>query len=227
MPASLHVATFNVHSFRAGVDAAAQAVSPANPHLLLIQECGSRRRVRRFARKLGLEVLSSHRPFHRVRNAILYPLEWRLAAFEAHDLSRQGRMLRRGLIAADLRGSGVRVTAVSAHLGLSGPERKRHAQELTDYLAAVQGPVVLGLDLNEETDGPAGKWIQDRLFDAWGVAGEGGGETFPARDPSARIDFLFVTEGVRVDRVWLSRGPEAATASDHRAVFAEIRLPES
>ena len=226
MPGSLHVATFNARSFRAGVDVAARAVSPAKPHLLLIQECGSRRRVRRFARKLGLEVVSSHRLFHRVRNAILYQRDWRLAAFEAHDLSREGRMLRRGLIAADLRRPGVRVTAVSAHLGLSGPERKRHAQELTDYLAAAQGPVVLGLDLNEETDGPASKWIQDRLFDAWRVAGEGGGETFPAKDPSTRIDFLFVTEGVRVDRVWVVGGPEAATASDHRAVLAEIRLPE-
>ena len=118
------------------------------------------------------------------------------------------------------------MTAVSAHLGLSGPERKRHAREVTDYLAAMHGPVVLGLDLNEEADGPAARWIQDRLFDVWRVAGEGGGETFPAGEPSTRIDFLFVTEGIRVDRVWVAGGPEAGMASDHQAVFAEIRLPE-
>ena len=42
---------------------------------------------------------------------------------------------------------------------LSDPERRRHARELTDGLAAAGAPVVLGVDLNEGPDGPAARWV--------------------------------------------------------------------
>ena len=113
----VRVATYNVQSLRAGVEAVAGAVAPAHPDLLLVQECGSKPRLGRFARVVGMEFASSHRPFNRVRNAVAYRPAWRVAGLDVRDLSREGRTLRRGLIAVTLRRGTARLTAVSAHLG--------------------------------------------------------------------------------------------------------------
>src|SRR5438067_12548196 len=81
----------NVQGLRAGVDAVARALAPARADVVLVQECGSRRALSRLADALGMEACSSHRPFHRVRNAVLFAPAWRLVHREALDLSREGR----------------------------------------------------------------------------------------------------------------------------------------
>src|SRR5205823_10748619 len=136
----------------------------------------------------------------------------------------EGRSIRRGLVAAHLRSAAGRVTAASAHLGLSARERARHAREATDLLAGIDGPILLGCDLNEGPEGTAARWMADRLFDVW--AGREGGETFPAGDPTARIDYLFVSEGVGAVGAWVASGPGATRASDHRPVLADVDLGE-
>jgi endonuclease/exonuclease/phosphatase family metal-dependent hydrolase len=118
----------------------------------------------------------------------------------------------------------VPLTAISAHLGLSSKERQVHARELTDWLGGLDGPVVVGVDLNEGPESPAATWLAERLFDAFSHAGRGPGATFPARTPTSRIDYLFVTEDVRPLRAWVSAAPEVVTASDHRPVIAELEL---
>ena len=45
--------------------------------------------------------------------------------------------------------------------------------------------------------------------------------------PSARIDYLFVSEGIVVERVLVPPGPDAREASDHRPLVAELTLPAS
>lgn len=225
MPERIVVGSYNALSFRSGVDAAVEALGDLAPDLLLVQECGPRRRVRRFAAALGLAVASSHRPFNRVRNAVLYPASWRLLQMDVRDLRREGRTLRRGLVAAHLRyAPGERLVAVAAHLGLSARERRLHARELTDLLAAVDGALVLGVDLNEEPEGEAARWVAGRLYDAWPAGGEGSGVTFPARAPASRIDYLFVGPGVRVDAAWV-RPAADPPPSDHLPVLAEVMLP--
>lgn len=134
--------------------------------------------------------------------------------------------MERGFVVAHVRRAGVRVSAVSAHLGLSSRERERHARELTDALAGSQGQgaLVVGADLNEGPDGPAARWIAGRLYDAFLAAPEGPGETFPAAAPTARIDFLFVNERVQVDRAWVIGSALARMASDHRPVLADVEI---
>jgi endonuclease/exonuclease/phosphatase family metal-dependent hydrolase len=119
---------------------------------------------------------------------------------------------------------GLPLTAVSAHLGLSSREREGHARELTDWLGGVEGPVVVGLDLNEGPESGAARWLAGRLYDAFAHAGRGSGETFPARIPTARIDYLFTSEAVRPLRAWVSTTPDVVTASDHRPVIADVEL---
>jgi endonuclease/exonuclease/phosphatase family metal-dependent hydrolase len=222
----LRVATYNVRSFRSGADVVAGALGPERPDVAMFQECGSRRRLRRFAGTLEMEVASSHRPFSRVRNAVLYRPDWRLTRVDVRELSRKTRTLRRGFVAVHLRRMGVPLIAVSAHLGLAPGERRRHAQELTDYLAGAEGHVVVGADLNEGPEGPAARWVCDRLFDLFTRVGRGDGATFPAHEPTARIDFLLAGEGVSAVASWVPASAMLARASDHLPVLADVDVVE-
>lgn len=222
----LLVGCYNVRSFRAGVERAVEALGREKPDLVMLQECGARRTLRRFAQLLEMEVASSHRLFTRVRNAVLFRPPWRLFHVDIHDLPREGRTLHRGFIVAQLRARGAPLTAVSAHLGLAPRERQSHARELTDHLGGIDGPLILGVDLNEGPDGPAARWIGERLFDAGAQAGVGGRETFPARGPTARIDYVFVNQAASVARSWVASAQAAVEASDHRPVLAEVDISE-
>jgi endonuclease/exonuclease/phosphatase family metal-dependent hydrolase len=220
----LRVVTYNVQSFRGGLDSAAGILAAEQPDLVLLQECGPKRAVRRLARSLEMDVESSHRLFSRVRNAVLSRQPWRVHGVDVGSFTRQGRTLPRGFIAVRLRRLGMPLTAVSAHLGLSAREREAHARELTDWLVGIEGPTVVGADLNEGPDSPAARWLGQRLFDAFGHAGKGPGGSFPARMPTSRIDSVFVSGDIRPMRAWVSTAPEVVTASDHRPVIAELEL---
>ena len=218
----LRLISFNVRSFRAGWTAVRDVLADLAPDVLLLQECRSGRIALRLADALAMEGVTSHRPFSRLRNAVLYRAPWRVTELDVRKLSREGRTLRRGFVAAHLWQPGTRLTAVSVHLGLSDSERERHARELTDFLSVVKGPSVLGVDLNEGPTGAAARWISGRFYDAFAQAGDGSGETFPAELPTARIDYLFVSDELAVLKAWV---PDSAPVSDHRAVVADVDLP--
>jgi endonuclease/exonuclease/phosphatase family metal-dependent hydrolase len=222
----LRVATYNVQSFRAGVEPVRDVLASALPDLALLQECGSRRLLLDLAAHLELEVVSSHRLFHRARHAVLYRPVWHLTTTVVRRLSRGGRGAQRGFIAASLRRMGTRMTALSTRLGLSATQRELHSRELTDFLAGADGLVVAGADLNEGPDGTASRWIAERLFDAFATHGVRDGDTFPADVPTVRVDYLFVSDGVKVQRAWIPDGPDVARASDHRPVVADLELAE-
>jgi endonuclease/exonuclease/phosphatase family metal-dependent hydrolase len=223
----IRAVSYNVQSFRGGVEAAASILAADEPDLVLVQECGPKRALRSLARSLEMDAESTHRRFGRVRNAVLSRPPWRVFGVEVGDFTPQGKTLPRGFLTVRLRRLGMTLTAVSAHLGLAPGEREAHARELTDWLAGVEGPVVLGVDLNEGPESPAATWLSGRVFDAFAHAGRGPGETFPARVPTARIDYLFVSQDVRPLRAWVSTAPAVVTASDHRPVIAELELEGS
>jgi endonuclease/exonuclease/phosphatase family metal-dependent hydrolase len=223
----LRLLAYNTHGLRVGARKVAKAISDEWPDIILMNECGFLGlRLRRLARRLGMQAHSGLRMFRPVTNAVLVRPPWRV--IERHNLqfSRVMRRQRRGVVAARIGHAGYRLTIASVHLGLSDPERVRHAKELTDFLAGLAGPHVLGGDLNEGPERPAAQWISERFWDAFAIAGEGEAETFPSRDPRARIDFLFVSEGITVKRAWVGSDPAMVDASDHRPVFADVVLEE-
>lgn len=221
------MASYNVQSFRAGLEAVGHVLGPLEPDVVLLQECRSRRAAERLARLLGMDAVTSHRWLRRPRNGVLFRPPWRLASVQVRDLPRTGRTVPRGFIVAHLRRLGARVAAASVHLGLVETERALHARELTDFLASVEEPVVVGVDANEPPDGPAVRWLGQRYFDAFAVAGGPGGETFPASAPTVRIDYLFVSDGLRVLSAWALDEPAVLRASDHRPVVADLDLEPS
>ena len=131
----------------------------------------------------------------------------------------------RGALAAELDRGDARLCAISVHLGLHPRERLAHARALAALVEGVDAPIVAGGDLNEGPDGRAVRFLFERLRDAWLLGGDAEGETFPADQPTARIDYLFVSDGIVVERVQVPPGPDARVASDHRPLVAELTLP--
>ena len=216
--------SYNAHGYRGGLDEVAGVLTRLHADVICLQECGSRRAVVRLASALGMEVASTHRPFNRVRNAVLFSVPWQATDRRVRDLSRDGGSMRRGFVAVTLGAHGVQMAVVSAHLGLSAKERERHAHELTDAVAGSRLPVILGVDLNDEPAGPAARWVGGLLVDAYGTVGEAPGSTFPARQPTDRIDYVFVNEDLRVLGAWVPTGGDVATASDHLPVVVDLEL---
>jgi endonuclease/exonuclease/phosphatase family metal-dependent hydrolase len=218
----LRVMTWNVHGFRAGTKPIADAVRAEEPDVLILNETGYLGfRLRRFARRVGMEGSSGATLRWRIPNAVLAKPPWRVVRGQVAVLPRTGHTLRRGVVMAQLGRTGQRLWVVGVHLGLSGPERVKHVRVLTDLLAG-RDPTVLGGDLNEDQAGAAASWIAERY---WDVASEApDGATFPAREPRARIDYLFVSEGVAAERVWNGGAERYVQLSDHLPVVADLRL---
>jgi endonuclease/exonuclease/phosphatase family metal-dependent hydrolase len=227
----LRVLVYNVHGFRSGVRRVARTVSDEIPDVALLNEAKGRLQLWWFARRMGMKVAAHGlRLSGGVTNAVLLRPPWRTVHVEVVRFSRRRRVHPRGAVVVRARRAGVPITVVSVHLGLSDDERLRHAGEVTDVLIGTPLPVVLGGDLNEGPTGKAVSWIADRLWDAWprpvGGRKETSGETFPAREPGTRIDYLFVSEGVRVERCWISASPHAAEASDHLPLLVDVVVGE-
>lgn len=162
-------------------------------------------------------------PFaRRIRNAILTRPPWRVVTHKLHPFERSERFYPRGALVAQVGRAGYRLSALCVHLGLSPGERDRHAHELGDLTRGLPQPLVVGGDFNEGPDGRAVSWIGERYWDVWIRAGTDTGETFPSRDPTARIDYLFVSEEVRIASAAVLRSPGVENASDHLALMADL-----
>jgi endonuclease/exonuclease/phosphatase family metal-dependent hydrolase len=223
----LRVVAYNVRGFRDGPQEVAAVLRRLRPDLLLLNETGPRRRLRRLARSVDMEVAADPwSPFRRrVKNAVLVRAPWRVVEHRLVRFGRSRRWYPRGALLATIETPDARALAVSVHLGLHPLERRRHAGELIALVRNGANPVVLGGDLNERPDGKAVALLAERLRDAWRLGDEVAGETFPAKEPTARIDYLFVSEDVRVERAMVPPTPDVRTASDHRPVVIEVTLP--
>jgi len=220
--------TYNVRGFRDGLDRVARVVSHFEPDVVLLNETGGRLALRRLARAVAMEVAGDPwSPFRRrVKDAVLVRPPWRIASSFQRRFPTKRRLYPRGALVADIRRAGARFHAVATHLSLHPGERRQHADLVCELVRALHTPAVIAGDLNERPDGGAVIALGTRFRDAWLLAGDTDGETFPADEPTARIDYVFVTEGVRVGRAVVPGGPDVRGASDHRPVVAAVALPD-
>jgi endonuclease/exonuclease/phosphatase family metal-dependent hydrolase len=120
----------------------------------------------------------------------------------------------------DVRGALVHVYAT--HLDFR-PDPSVREMQVRDTLAimAQDGPdaqQVLTGDFNAGPAAPELAPLWEHVTDAWKVAGEGSGLTYPSEQPAQRIDYVTVSAGIGVT----GASVPATLASDHRPVLASL-----
>lgn len=125
---------------------------------------------------------------------------------------------QRGLLVLDVDLDGERIRIYNAHLGVSADDRRLQVDAILAEADRASLPHALLGDLNARPSAPELAPLFEHFTDAWAVAGEGDGFTFPASDPRARIDYVLVSRHFRVHRVSVP----APRGSDHLPLVAEI-----
>lgn len=135
---------------------------------------------------------------------------------------------QRGLLEALINVNGVPVRVYNTHLQHnSAVERTAQVEAILEQIGAVDEPTVLLGDLNARPDWPEIQPLYEVLEDAWLLAGEGAGYTYPASAPDRRIDYIFVSPDVTVDDASLIVTELTTLASDHLPLVAQLALPGS
>jgi endonuclease/exonuclease/phosphatase family metal-dependent hydrolase len=226
---SLRFATYNIHygydtDWHLSLEAQAQAIEASGADVLMLQEVDTGRPTSYMvddalwlARRLGMEAVYLPTVEHLTGIALLsrYPVldsETRLLPSELEQT---------GILRAELDVGGQRVHAFGTWLGLEPEERARQIDAALPFLAAHPGPVAFGGDLNSEPDSPVYARIAGAGFlDPFAEVGFGSPPSAPALNPSKRIDFVWLRDLTPVVGQVLD-----STASDHRLVVVEARLP--
>jgi endonuclease/exonuclease/phosphatase family metal-dependent hydrolase len=114
--------------------------------------------------------------------------------------------------------------AINTHLDASRDEHYRLQEaarivEIVTRLSAGPAPLVAGGDFNTEPGSETyGRLMAGGLRDAWKECGAGDGLTYPADKPVKRIDYLFLTAGLRCTHAEVLE----TTISDHRALLVTV-----
>lgn len=243
----LRLVTYNVRHCR-GTDGrvaperVAQVIAALEPDIVALQEVdvgrartGGLDQAEEIARLVGM-FAHFHPALHieeeRYGDALLTHLPSRLKRADALPglLQRPG-LEPRGALWVEVTAGDVALQVLTTHFGLLGAERIAQAEALLgpDWLGdpACRAPTVLLGDFNATGWSRAYRRLSRRLTDARRLTGERrwrGGASFPSRLPLLRIDHVFVSERVAVERVAVVDNALARQASDHLPVLAEIRV---
>lgn len=219
--------TYNVRGLRHGVDRVAAVIEVDAPDVLMVQESGPRRSLRRLARTVGMTAARDPwSPFRRrIKNAVLVRPPFRISSATLVRFSPSERWYPRGALVAEVRHPGGAFRAVSVHLGLRPRARRRHAAELEALGRGLGTPLVIGADLNEGPDGPTPNLLARTFTDAWARVGSDDGATIVVAGRPVRIDYLFVSADVEAETCRVPSDADALAASDHLPVIADVRMP--
>ncbi|WP_297799739.1 endonuclease/exonuclease/phosphatase family protein [uncultured Brevundimonas sp.] len=133
----------------------------------------------------------------------------------------------RGAVWTEIDIDGVGLNVLNTHFGLVPAEQRRQAAALVgkDWLGACKGPTILAGDFNATSiTRPYGS-LTRHLRDAQRVLGlKPSVKTFPSAYPAIRIDHLFVSSHIAVERVFTGNSPEVRTASDHVPLVMDFAI---
>ncbi|WIM98067.1 endonuclease/exonuclease/phosphatase family protein [Actinoplanes oblitus] len=218
----LRVLGWNVHGLKDDRAALVSLIRELAPDVLVLQEAPRRFRWRHrsaaLAGECGLVVAAGGLPA--LGNLLLVSL--RVAVGETWCLRyplTPGRHLR-GAFFARCRVRGAAFTVSGSHLATDPAERPAQAMHWKTELAALTGPVIASADLNEGPGGGAWRTVEDGLLTT-----KDDEPTFPATAPSRRIDGIFVSPDVQIERYEIIATDRARVASDHLPVLADLLLP--
>ena len=233
--------TYNVHGFLGtdsvyDPDRTAAVIANSGAEIVALQEVdfgrGARAEpsaVERLARRVAMSV---HFTYTRdgknghFGNAVLSKHDLQLVAEGPLPRRRdEGRAVQLLQVSAGQ----LRFHLINTHLSVSGRERKLQVQALlgAEWMAkaGTDLPLVLCGDFNASPFSGVYRKLSQSLVDVQGGIFDSRG-TWPSRFPFWRIDHMFVTPSISVQRcVVLDRGG-ARTASDHLPLLAELLFSE-
>jgi endonuclease/exonuclease/phosphatase family metal-dependent hydrolase len=226
MSVKLRVVAYNIHSSRDDLGALAAVVRGLDPDVLIVQEGPRRFRWRTkgatLANSFGLVVAAGGLPA--LGNIIMTKLRVRVReSWETRFPLKPGRHMR-GAAFARCEAGGVAFTIAGSHLSTDDAERPSQSALLRDALARLDGPVILGADLNDVPGSASWQLVHEQLTDVAEVAGAGDVYTFPCSGANRRIDTIAVSSQVGVAAYRVETGPLTVRASDHFPLVADLTL---
>jgi endonuclease/exonuclease/phosphatase family metal-dependent hydrolase len=222
--AQLRVLSYNVHGLKDDRAALTGLIRDLAPDVVAVQEAPRRFRWRHkcaaLADDCGLVVAAGGLPS--LGNLLLVSLRVRVhRTWCLRYPLTPGRHLRGAAFAAcSVRGA--TFTVSGSHLATDPVERPAQAARWKQELAGVDGPVIAAADLNEGPGGGAWRTVADGF-----VIPDEAAPTFPARLPRRRLDAVFVSPDIAVERYEVVDTDQARRASDHLPVVADLKLPSS
>jgi endonuclease/exonuclease/phosphatase family metal-dependent hydrolase len=220
----LRVLSYNVHGLRDDRAALIGLVRDLAPDVVIVQEAPRRFRWRHrcaaLADDFGMVVAAGGLPS--LGNLLLTTL--RVNVHETWCLRyplTPGRHLR-GAAFARCSVRGARFVVSGSHLATDPTERPAQAARWKAALTAVDAPLIAAGDINEGPGGGAWRTVADGF-----VSAESTKLTFPATLPRQRLDAVFVSPDITVDKYDVIETDQAIRASDHLPVLADLRLPSS
>jgi len=235
MEETVRILSYNVRSLRDDREALARVVRSCAPDVVCVQEAprffGWRRAARAMAAAFGLDVVIGGADAS--GNLLLAAPHVTVDAAETLYLKHRRGLHLRGMALAAVRVGEQRFTVASTHLSLDRNQRREQAGEVLGHLGGfaertrTSSRVLCG-DFNTRPGSVEWGVLTERLADAWMVAPAGEEYTSTAQNPYQRLDAVFVSRDVQVVRAGvptdLVTQADMAVASDHRPVFAELRM---
>lgn len=223
---SVRLLTYNVQGGGSKV-ALRSVVTSTSPDVMVVNESPQMPLLWRWqcpslARQWDLQHIAGGR--NAGRNMICAKPHVGVAEASVHRISQPFLEPIRGVVSAQLQADSHRFGVVGCHLGLDVDDRMPQAERVIQEADRLDGPVVVAGDLNEPPRGPA--W--DALRAAGFVDhGDDDDLTYPADEPTKRIDAILVRGDVQVSRHKIpGLQPELfRLASDHCPVTATLTWP--
>ena len=239
---SLRAMTYNIQYGNEGLDSVIAVIRAEKPDIVGLQEVDVHWSARsnfvdqavllakgtgmdyRFARIYQIPSEDSTKPPREFGVALLsrYPI----VGFTNHIITRLSTQEANptptplpGFLEATLDVNHRTVRVFDVHLDYRRDPQVRALQvaDMLGYIGDSSMPTILFGDLNARPEAPELQPLLQKLHDTWPYA-SGPGLTDPAKNPTAKIDFVLTSDAFRVKRAWV---PEVY-ASDHRPVVVDL-----
>ncbi|NLT71110.1 MAG: hypothetical protein GXX91_10510 [Verrucomicrobiaceae bacterium] len=242
----LRVMTYNIHSCvgldgRIRPERIARVINSCDPDIVAVQEVDAHRP--RSGGHDQAKVIADHLRMDHAFYAVFEeaPEKYGLAIFSQFPFTlvktehltpaHSGRREARGAMWATFTSlPGVaKLHLINTHFGLGREERRQQVRRILapDWLGGIPGdePVILCGDLNSRERSFVWRSLATRLCDVQTtLPGHRARATFPTLRALLRIDHLFVSRHLSVERVEVPRTATSIAASDHFPLGAELSL---
>lgn len=226
----MRLVSYNIRSLRDDRRAVARVLRSIDADVVCIQEAPRflfwRRSCRRLADAAGLLIVGGGRSA--AANLLLAKPSIEVRGARDVLFSKDRGLHQRGVAMVQLRWNGRAVAIAGTHLDGVEEPRLRHIAELHDTIkefVPAGVPVALAGDVNTQPGSRSWEGLRAGGRDAFAVAGRGDGMTATPKQPTRRIDAVFVSDGLSVLSCTALDTPDVLRASDHRPVVVDIELP--